>query len=137
MRTAAEAAAWPHRQVLEADLDGDARDERIVLATDVGLDSAGRPLWEDGHRWAVFVDGPGERTMLYAAFVPNGHVEAAVTIAGSDGRRRVLVQERTPERLLVTEIDYDGPGRARTSSAAYAHVERWFPDLRVSPSTPR
>jgi hypothetical protein len=132
-----EAEAWRHRQALAADLDGDGTAEQVVLATDVELDAAGRPLWEDGHRWAVFVAGDAGPTMLYSAFVPHGHVEAAIAAAGSDARRRVVVQERTPQRLVVYEIDYDGPGRARTSSAGFSHLERWLPDLRGTASTSR
>ena len=43
------------------------------------------------------------------------------------GRRNVLVQERTPGQLRSLEIEYRGPGSARSSSAAYYQVEGWLP----------
>jgi hypothetical protein len=133
VRTPDEAAGWGHRQALAADLDGDDRDDPVVLAADVAVAADGTPLWEDGHRWAVFVDDPGHRTMLYSAFVPRGHVEAAITVEDSEGRRRVLVVERTPGQVRSFEVGYEGPGRARTVSAAYTQVETWFPDLTAAP----
>ena len=137
VRNAAEAAAWPHRTALAADLDGDGRGESVVLAADVTLGDDGTPLWEDGHRWAVYVEAPAGGTLLYAAFVPQGHVEAAVTLESSDGRRNVHVDERTPSQARGLVIAYDGPGRARLVSAAHVQVERWFPDLTApSPAAP-
>lgn len=125
----AAAAQWPHRQAVEADVDGDGTAEGVVLVSDVTLDREGRPLWEDGHRWAVFVDDEGQRTLLYGDFVPNGHVEAGV-VSGAEGRaRHVLVRERTPQRARTFVIAYDGPGAARGVSAAAYQVEQWVPSL--------
>src|SRR5688572_18154184 len=132
VRSPDEPAAWPHRRTLAADLDGDGSEETIVLAADVSLAPDGDPLWEDGHRWAVYVDGPGGRTLLYAAFVPHGHVEAAITPPGADGRRQVHVEERSPTRSRWVEVAYDAPGRARTVSEADVEVERWWPDPRLN-----
>lgn len=120
--------AWPYQRELGADLDGDGSAERIVIASDVTADAAGRPLWEDGHRWGVVVEPAGrQRTLLYGAFVPNGFAEAAVLSAGEDGRRLLLVQERSPAQLRSFTIEYGGPGVVRTASAAYYQVERWLP----------
>jgi hypothetical protein len=132
VRSPDEPAAWPHRRALAADLDGDGSEETIVLAADVSLAQDGDPLWEDGHRWAVYVDGPGGRTLLYAAFVPHGHVEAAITQPDFDGRRQVHVEERSPTQSRWLEIAYDGPGRARTASAAHVQVEQRWPDARLN-----
>ncbi|HEX6368049.1 MAG TPA: hypothetical protein VF006_03890 [Longimicrobium sp.] len=122
------AAGWAYRRELSADLDGDGPAERIVLASDVEVRPDGTPLWEDGHRWALFAETPaGERTLLYSAFVPHGFAEAAVLQADDQRRRRVLVQERTPQQLRSLEIEYRGPGDARSSSAAYYQVESWLP----------
>jgi hypothetical protein len=122
------AAGWVYRRELSADLDGDGRAERVVLASDVEVRSDGVPLWEDGHRWALFAETPaGERTLLYSAFVPNGFAEAAVLQPDDQRRRRVLVQERTPQQLRSLEVEYRGPGTARSSSSAYYQVESWMP----------
>ena len=49
----AEVLAWPYRHETSADLDGDGSTERVILAADVSMSSAGVPLWEDGHRGAA------------------------------------------------------------------------------------
>lgn len=120
---------WTHRRFVDADLDGDGSQERVILAADVQSDSRGIPLWEDGHRWAVIVEDGDTRTLLYGAFVPNGDAETAVLSPDSTDRRHVLVRERTPQQSRAFVIAYDGPGRARTVSAAYDQVERWLPSL--------
>jgi len=122
------AAAWIYRKELAADLNGDGATERVVIASDVTLDNGGAPLWEDGHRWAVYVEGAsGKRTLLYSAFVPNGFTEAAVLAPDNQGRRRVLLQERTPQQMRTLEIEYDGEGSARSSSGAYYQLGEWLP----------
>lgn len=122
------AAAWVYRKELTADLNGDGATERVVIASDVMLDNGGAPLWEDGHRWALYVEPPsGKRTLLYSAFVPNGFAEAAVLAPDDKGRRRVLVQERTPQQIRSLEIEYNGEGSARGSSGAYYQLGEWLP----------
>lgn len=133
VRTADEAASFDYRQELSVDLDGDEQEERLVLAADAEIGSNGKPLWEDGHRWAVFVEGSGARTLLYAAFVPNGFVETAALAADRDGRRKVLVQERVPAQLRALEVEYQGPGAARLSSGAYYQIGSWLPGSAVMP----
>lgn len=124
----AQVAAWAYRRELSADLDGDGQAERLVLAADVEVRPDWTPLWEDGHRWALYAESAGgERTLLYSAFIPNGHAEAAVLTADQQGRRRVLVQERTPQQLRALEVEYRAPGDARSSSSAYYQVESWMP----------
>lgn len=123
-----QAAGWAYRRELSADLDGDGRPERLVLAAEVEVRPDGVPLWEDGHRWALFAESAaGERTLLYGAFVPNGFAEAAVLSADAQGRRHVLVQERTPQQVRALAVEYRGPGDARSRSSAHYHVESWIP----------
>ena len=129
IRSVAEVTRWPHRRLLEADLNGDGVSERLIITSDVQVREDGLPLWEDGHRWAVYVANEGQPTLLYAAFVPNGHVEVAILNAGADGRRHVLLQERTPQQMRSLVVAYEGPGVARTVSAAHYQVERWLPGL--------
>ncbi|HET9251307.1 MAG TPA: hypothetical protein VFP58_04250 [Candidatus Eisenbacteria bacterium] len=128
-----EPLSWGYRRELGVDLDGDDRQERLVVASDVTLGPDGRPLWEDGHRWAVLVDAPQGRTLLYAAFVPNGFVEAAALAADDAGARRVLVQERTPSQLRALEVEYEGPGAAKLRSGAYYQLGTWIEGSAVMP----
>ncbi|SRR5258705_7332640 len=123
---AADVPGWGYHREISADLDGDKKLERLVIAADVSMGPTG-PLWGDAHRWAVYVEPEkGERTLLYGAFVPNGFTEAAVLGATEDKERRVLVQERTPKQVRTMEIEYDH-GKARLVSAAYYPIGEWLP----------
>jgi hypothetical protein len=124
----AAAVGWRHRRVLDANIDGDSGQERIVLASDVTVNADGRPLWEDGHRWALFVEDDGQRTLLYGAFVPNGSAEAGV-LAPANGRRRLLIQERTPQLSQTYVVSYEGPGVAAGVSATSYQIEQWIAPL--------
>ena len=124
----ADTASWRHTRAMQADLNGDGNPERLVIASDVVLSDSGQPLWEDGHRWAAYVAAEPMVTLLYGAFVPNGHVEAAVLSSDAEGRRHVLVQERTPSHTRSLVIAYDGRDARAVSEANYA-VERWLPAL--------
>jgi len=129
--TPADALTWRHRETTEVDLNGDGTVERLVVAADVQLSDSGAPLWEDGHRWAVFVADAPQPTLLYGAFVPNGHAEAAILNRGADGSAHVLVYERTPSRTRALVIAYEAPGRARAVSEANYQVERWVRALNA------
>ena len=96
---AAEAGAkgWMYEQKVSVDFDADGQMETAVLISDVTLDAAGRPLWEDGHRWQVYVEEPtGERTYVYRQFLPNGSLAADV-VRRESGSRTLLLVERTPQ----------------------------------------
>lgn len=125
--SARDASGWTHRGEVTADVDGDGSGETVMLTSDVALSAAGEPLWEDGHRWAVLIRDGQDTTLAYAAFVPQGFVEAAILRPSSDGRREILVQERTPSQLRSLSIGYAGPGRATSTAAAYYQLEEWLP----------
>ena len=134
VRSADEVAGWALRREDAADLDGDDVPERVILACDVTVNAAGAPIWEDGHRWALVIEAAdGRRTLAYAAFLPHGFVEAALLAAGQNGTRRLLVQERSPQQQRALEIEYHGPGDARSSSAAHYAIERWLPGAATLP----
>jgi len=123
---AAEVASWAYRREISADLDGDHKRDRVVIAADVALGPTG-PLWGDAHRWAVYVEPEnGERTLLYGALVQHGFAEAAVLDPDDKNRRMVLIQERTPEQVRALEVEYRN-GRAKLSSAATYRIGEWLP----------
>ena len=119
-KAAAGDPSWIYAQRARADVDGDGAMESAILICDVMLDAAGAPLWEDGHRWQVYVEeADGTRTHLYAKFLPNGTLTADLT-EGEDGRPTITLVERTPERVGVYELRYEGPRRV----SGVGHFER-------------
>ena len=124
---------WAYRRALDADLTGDGAPERVVLTSDVTLTPDGQPLWEDGHRWAVYVEEGEEQTLLYSAFVPNGFSEAAVSPATEGARAEVLISERTPQHLRILTVEYLGAGRARAGTYAQYLIESWLPGFATIP----
>lgn len=104
-------SGWAYQQQVVADVDGDGSDESVVLISDVLLDARGRPLWEDGHRWQVYVREPdGRVTRLYARFLPNGTLTADLAAPPSGTQLGILLVERTPQHIAVFELRYRGPG---------------------------
>ena len=132
-----DAVGWPLQRSLRADLDGDGADERLVVASDVAVDSAGTPMWEDGHRWAVYVvdateaggaaSADSSRTLLYGAFLPMGRAEVAVTEPSVGEPPRVFVLSRSALRVTAEDIAYDGPGEARGLGSATFLPTVWVP----------
>lgn len=119
-------AAWSYRRTLVADLDSDGVPERLVLTSDVYVAEDGEPMWEDGHRWAVYVEeDDGGRTLVYGAFVHLGTVEAAVSTGVSDRTRRIVILERGPTRARLLVAAYDGPGLHRLVEATGADIQTW------------
>ena len=106
-------AGWMYSQKVSADFDGDGHDETAVLICDVTLDAGGAPLWEDGHRWQVYVqEEDGTVTRLYARFVPRGKVTAEIGVPSAGKELYIVVLEQSPERLGVYEYEYRGPQTA-------------------------
>jgi hypothetical protein len=104
---------WMYAQRVSADFDGDGKDETAVLISDVTLDAGGAPLWEDGHRWQLYVqEEGGEITRLYARFVPNGKVTADVGVPPAGKELYIVVTERAADRMGVYEYEYRGPMKA-------------------------
>lgn len=77
---------WNYHQSASADLDGDGSPERVVLTARVEM-YRGRPAWDDGQPWQVYVEtAQGTRTYLYAQRLQLGTLTMRIT-SGSDGAR--------------------------------------------------
>ena len=110
-RAEAGQTGWAYSQRAAVDFDADGQLETAVLTSDVTLDARGNPLWEDGHRWQVYVDEPtGERTYVFRQFLPNGSLTADV-VRRESGTRTLLLVARTPQHVSVYEVKYSGPQR--------------------------
>ena len=122
-----EVNSWTYRKSLSTDLNGDNVAEQLIVSADVVTNKEGVPLWEDGHRWAVYVIGvSGKQDLLYGAFVPNGHVEVAVMPGDNEGTKEVWIQERSPQQLITYEIAYLSPDEVKTIGAAYYQIDEWL-----------
>lgn len=126
-----DAVTWPVQRGLAADLDNDGIDERLVVASDVTAGADDEPLWEDGHRWAVWVvepeteaAGDSVRTLLYGRFIPLGRADVSVMVPSVGEAPHVLVLERGPSQVAAEEVRYVGPGDARSITGAYFQIAR-------------
>jgi hypothetical protein len=106
---------WDFQQSATHDFDGDGQAERVVLTAHVAL-MRGRPAWDDGQQWQVYVEEPDStRTYIYAQFVQLGTVTLRVGEAADGGRASIVLIEHLPDRLGVYETDYQAPGRFSTT----------------------
>ena len=115
---------WVYAQKAQADFDADGQVETAVLISDVTLDNGGAPLWEDGHRWQLYIEEPdGERTWVFRQFLPNGKLTADV-VRRESGTRSLLIEARTPERIRVYEVKYSGPDRIALMNSIERPIEQ-------------
>lgn len=109
---AAGDSGWMYSQQVTADIDGDDRDETVVLISDVTLDAGGTPLWEDGHRWQVYVrEQDGATTRLYGRFLPNGKLTAELVVPPAGRTLGIVLIEQSPVHIGVYEFRYRGPNQ--------------------------
>ena len=114
---------WQFQQSASADRNGDGAAERVALIANVEL-VRGRPAWDDGQRWQLYVEAAdGTRTRVYARFVQLGHVEAFVGPAAANGRRTIVIVERTPQRMAVYEAAYAGPNDVTVRELAAPEID--------------
>jgi hypothetical protein len=104
-------AGWNYQQSARADLTGDAQLERVVLTARVDL-YRGRPAWDDGQPWQVYVQADdGTRTYVYAQRLQLGGLAMRVSRSEAGQPARIVLLEHLPDRLSVYEVSYTGPGR--------------------------
>ncbi|MGE5527682.1 MAG: hypothetical protein ACM3X6_00875 [Patescibacteria group bacterium] len=101
---------WPYRASVNADLDGDQVEERIVLLCDVES-YEGKVCWDDGQVWEVCVDEPsGERTLVYLGYIQFGEMR----VARSEDEPGVFLLLQDYNGLLsIYECRYQGPGNVQ------------------------
>lgn len=105
-------SGWNYRQAAEADLDGDGTIERVVLIARVEL-VRGRPAWDDGQPWQVYIETDyGRRTHVYAQRLQLGSLTMRVSLAEAGRPSSVVLVEHLPDRLSLFEVSYAGPERA-------------------------
>lgn len=103
---------WNYRQAAEADLNGDGTTERVVLTARVEL-VRGRPAWDSGQPWQVYVEAAdGQRTYIYAQRLQHGPLAMRVSLAEPGWPATVVLIEHLPDRLSIYEVSYAGPDRA-------------------------
>lgn len=101
---------WMYSQSSQADLDGDGQDERLVMTARAEV-LRGRPVWDDGQPWQVYVEEEdGARTYLYARFVQLGSVTMRIALPVGEGPPSVVLLEHLPDRIALFEAWYEGPG---------------------------
>jgi len=102
---------WDYQQSTHADLTGDAQLERVVLTARVEL-YHGRPAWDDGQPWQVYVEAQdGTRTYVYAQRLQLGTLVMRVSRSEAGQPASIVLLEHLPDRLSVYEVSYLGPGR--------------------------
>jgi hypothetical protein len=113
---------WQYQQTADVDLTGDGHLEHVVLTARVEL-YRGRPAWDDGQPWQVYVeDRSGTRTYLYAQRLQLGTLTLRVTRGEGDPPVVVLL-EHLPDRMRVVEASYMGPGRVSVAVRYQADLD--------------
>jgi hypothetical protein len=99
-----------YQQRATADLDGDGAPETVVLTARVEL-IRGRPAWDDGQPWQLYVEeGDGTRTYLYARFVQLGAPTMRIALPGDRTQPTIIVLEHLPDSIAIFEAEYAAPG---------------------------
>ncbi len=101
-----------YQQSADGDLDGDGQLERVVLTARIEL-IGGRPAWDDGQPWQVYVqEADGTLTYLFARYVQLGTLTMRVALPESGRGASVILIEHLPDQLSLYEIEYRAPGSA-------------------------
>ncbi|MGE5674383.1 MAG: hypothetical protein ACM3XM_10910 [Mycobacterium leprae] len=100
---------WQYAKIGTADLDGDGKDEKVVLLGNVqGSESKGGWMWDDGHAWSVYIEeADGTRTYVYTGWVQMGVLQGSI-IEGLNGKADLLLWA-DGNGILLYRITYSGP----------------------------
>jgi hypothetical protein len=123
---------WNYHQSTSLDLTGDGMPERVVLTARVEL-YRGRPAWDDGQPWQVYVEGRDDRRVyLYSQRLQLGTLAMRVSREASGHPPTIILIEHLPDRLRVLEASYTG------STPAFSLALRFERDLdpRGDPASP-
>lgn len=100
---------WNYHQAATTDLDGDGVEEMVVLMARVDV-VRGRPAWDDGQAWQVYVESAeGHRTYLYAQRLQLGTLTMRI---GTEPQGTVVLLEHLPDRIRLFDAIYRGPDAA-------------------------
>jgi hypothetical protein len=101
---------WNYERSAAVDLRGDGLPERVVLTARVEL-VRGRPAWDDGQPWQVYLEAPDRsRTYLYAQRLQLGSLDVRVTRGDTTQQGTVVLIEHLPARLRILEVLDTGSG---------------------------
>ncbi|MQA92094.1 MAG: hypothetical protein GEU90_18025 [Gemmatimonas sp.] len=97
---------WNFQQSAMADLTGDGTPERVVLTARVEV-YRGRPAWDDGQPWQVYVEvADSSRTYLYSQRLQLGTLTMRITQPEPNRLPSILMLEHLPDRMRVIESSY-------------------------------
>lgn len=100
---------WDYHLSSAVDLDGDGETERVVITARVEM-VRGRPAWDDGQPWQVYVeDTDRARTYLYAQRLQLGSLVMRLALAEDSARPAIVLLEHLPDRIRLFEVEYGGP----------------------------
>ncbi len=100
---------WNYHRTALGDIDGDGADESVVIAARVEM-VHGRPAWDDGQQWQVYVEeADSSRTVVYARRLQLGALTLRIEAGPAGAPRRMVLMEHLPDRLAVYEVAYRGP----------------------------
>ena len=111
----AGADGWNYHLSTQADLNGDGKSERVVLTARVEL-YRGRPAWDDGQPWQVYVESAdSSRQYIYAQRLQLGTLSMRVGLGDGSRPASIVLLEQLPHQLGVYESVYFGSDSIETS----------------------
>lgn len=106
---------WGYHRSAEVDLTGDGQTERVVLTARVET-VGGRPAWDDGQPWRVYVEAAdGTRTDVYARRLQIATLTMRIALDEHGAPGGILLLEHSADRLSVYEALYRAPGAVETT----------------------